>query len=302
MRRSHWSKTHASYIPRSNRPVTCSCPRWLLGTWMSGRLWGCMQTPKVRESWWLHWWVWEDYGIGAPLNLARWSFVTKHVMLADDNRSATCFDGESSPWNYETCIWMQIIDDALSWTNTNLAIDPTCNYLFMYIFSNAKQINETGQGNFWMCIQRSACTWFYETQGLGGWPLTYLKLGGKLCVGESVVSLLASNLRYSRLSRPRKAKACTSVRPQPLRSRWTSSWRPRKASSPTEEMGFDLKERRIRYLQSATAALGTALSALLLRSRSTRLVRPLGNNIDSFHHPGYLSLFTIIIKMMGFSQ
>ena len=39
-----------------------------------------------------------------------------------------------------------------------------------------------------------------------------------------------------------------------------------------------LNERRIRYLQSATAGLGTEVNALPLRSRSTRLVRPLKNN------------------------
>ena len=69
---------------------------------------------------------------------------------------------------------------------------------------------------------------------------TYLKFGGKLCAGESVVSLLASSLKYSRLSRPRNAKGCTCSSPHWLRSRWTSSWRPRKASSPTDEIGFDL--------------------------------------------------------------
>ena len=33
----------------------------------------------------------------------------------------------------------------------------------------------------------------------------YLNFGGKLWVGESVVKRLASSLKYSRLSRPRKA-------------------------------------------------------------------------------------------------
>ena len=117
---------------------------------------------------------------------------------------------------------------------------------------------------------------------------TYLKFGGKLCAGESVVSLLASSLKYSRLSRPRNAKGCTCSSPHWLRSRWTSSWRPLKASSPTDEIGFDLNDRRIRYLQSATAGLGTEVNALPLRSRSTRLVRPLKmdgnhNNIDHYN-------------------